>query len=90
MKNFVIVRNPVTRLLPRFIRVYLGEDYMGVDVDPFFTTDYREARIFPSYRWADSYVHDRDGRARPGMEQCLIRAVHDAHTIPIGGTDAAA
>lgn len=84
MNNYVVVRNPVSRLLPRFIRARLGEDYMGVDVNPFFTPDYAQARIFPAYAWADSYVHDREGRARPGMRGCVIRAVRDAHTIPQG------
>lgn len=92
MINYVVVRNPIPRLLPRFIRVQLGEDYLGVDVKPFFTSDYSQARIFPSYAWADSYVHDRDGRARPGMQNCTIRTTRDAHTIPQpqGGTHGAA
>ncbi len=84
MTNYVIVRNPRTRLLPRFLRTRLGEEYMGVDIDPFFTRDYSEARIFPSLTWADSYVHDRDGRTRAGMQGCIIRSTSDAHTIPLG------
>jgi hypothetical protein len=84
MTNYVIVRNPKSLLLPRSLRVRLGEIYMGVDIDPFFTSDYAQARVFPSFKWADTYLHDQAGRVRPGMQGCVIRACRDAHTIPLG------
>jgi hypothetical protein len=81
MTNYVIVRNAQPRIFPRWLRARLGELYMGVDIDPFFTSDYAEARIFPSLAWAESYLYDRDGRVRSGMRECVIRPVRDAHTI---------
>lgn len=79
--NYLIVRNPQSRLLPQFIRAILGEEYMTVVVQPDFTNDIREARVFPSYQWADAYVHDRDGKMRPYAHGCIIRMTLRAHTI---------
>lgn len=83
--SYVIVRNPVPKFLPRFIRRWIDppEEYLAVDVRPFFTRDFSQARLFPSYSWAAAYVRDAGGQARPGMgERIIIRFVRSPSTIP--------
>lgn len=83
--NYVVVRNPQSRFLPQRVRAWLGEEYLCVSALADFTGDFSKARIFPSYQWADSYVHDRNGALRPYASGCVIRATRLEHTIPVEG-----
>lgn len=83
--NYVIVRNPQSRFLPQRVRAWLGEEYLCVNALPDFTNDIRAARVFPSYQWADSYVHDRNGALRPYASGCVIRATFRENNIPVEG-----
>jgi hypothetical protein len=83
--NYIIVRNPQLRLLPGFVRVMLGEEYLTVETFPQFTNEFARARVFPSFQWADSYLHDRDGNLRPYASGCVIRSTSAPHTIPVRG-----
>lgn len=81
--NYIVVRNPAPRFLPGFVRRLLGEMYLEIDdCRPCFTSDPKRARVFPSHEWADTYVHDRDGRVRPYASGVVIRATLRRHTIP--------
>lgn len=90
MAGFIVVRNPQPRLLPRVLRVFFGEEYLGViDQRPAWVTDAREVRVFPSHAWADSYVHsmlpERKGAIhRHAAGRVVIRRTNAAHSIPLG------
>lgn len=73
-RGYYVVKNPVTRLLPQFVRVWLGELYMAIDIYPTFTHDIRKAKCFPIQAFAEPYrMRIADGKMRPGMEDTIIR-----------------
>lgn len=84
--SYVVVRNAKPRMLPRWLRVWLGEQYLTIaESVPSFTHAFQDARVFPTHAWADTYVHDQAGRVRNGMQGCVVRAVSLPHTIPLEG-----
>ena len=81
--NYIIVRNPAFPLWPAFVSRLLGEEYLYVDVFPKFTDDIRQARVFPSYQWANSYLFNNvTGARREAYADCIVRRTFRADNIP--------
>lgn len=74
---FVVVQNPQPRLLPRVLRVFLGERYLSTHIYNDWETDISRARKFFSIMGAHYYIYDQAGRVKPGMANCVIRRERD-------------
>lgn len=75
--SFIVVNNPRLRILPRWLRARLGEQYMIVDIYPKWTSDISQARRFRTYAGADGYINRIDGVRFAGMQAAIIRTVRD-------------
>lgn len=75
---YVVVRNPKPRILPHWLRVHLGERYMGVNVYPVWTDDLAEARAFVYLGAAEAYIYKGTGQRYNGLENAVVRAYRRA------------
>lgn len=70
---YIVVRNPKPRWLPQWLRVRLGECYMGINVVPYWVTNPAAARQFESPAIAQCYLQRTDGQRFNGMENAVVQ-----------------
>lgn len=70
--RYIVVKDPKSKLLPRFVRVYLGERYMFLNVYPLWTKDLQAAHRFDWRAAAEAYIYKADGSRRSGMETAVV------------------
>lgn len=90
--RYVVVRNALPDWVPAWIRRWIGEEHMGLDVYPLWVWEPRGAELFYSAQAAQAYIFNTAGARRNGFENARVRRVvfivqeGEMPTLPPGGT----